>query len=56
LNKEVSAVLALPEVKAQLEPQLIFPISTSADSFGAFIREDTERWQRVVKDVGLQPN
>ena len=51
----MSAVLALPEVKAQLEPQLIFPISTSADSFGAFIREDTERWQRVVKDVGLQP-
>jgi tripartite-type tricarboxylate transporter receptor subunit TctC len=56
LNKEVSAVLALPDVKAKLEPQMILPVSTTADSFGAFIREDTERWQRVVKDAGLQPH
>ena len=55
LNKEVSAVLALPGVKAKLEPQMIFPVSTSPDSFGAFIREDTQRWQRVVQDAGLEP-
>jgi tripartite-type tricarboxylate transporter receptor subunit TctC len=56
LNKQVSAVLALPDVKAQLAPQMIFPISTTSEGFGAFIREDMMRWKRVVKDAGLQPN
>src|SRR6185312_6367209 len=40
LNKQVGAVLALPDVKAQLAPQMIFPVSTTSDAFGAFIRED----------------
>jgi tripartite-type tricarboxylate transporter receptor subunit TctC len=56
LNKQIAAVLALPEVKAELEPQMIFPVSTTSESFGAFIREDIERWKRVVKESGLQPN
>jgi tripartite-type tricarboxylate transporter receptor subunit TctC len=56
LNKQIGAVLALPEVKAELEPQMIFPVSTTSEAFGAFIREDIERWKRVVKESGLQPN
>jgi tripartite-type tricarboxylate transporter receptor subunit TctC len=56
LNKQVSAVLALPDVKAQLAPQMIFPVSTTSEAFGAFIREDTLRWNRIVKDAGLQSN
>src|SRR4051812_1883639 len=56
LNRQVSAVLALPEVKAQLAPQMIFPISTTSESFGAFISEDILRWKRIVKDAGLQSN
>jgi tripartite-type tricarboxylate transporter receptor subunit TctC len=56
LSKEVSAVLALPDVKAQLAPQMIFPVSTTGEGFGAFIREDMLRWKRVVKDAGLRSN
>ena len=56
LNKEVSEVLALPDVKAQLSPQMIFPISTTSEDFDAFIREDILRWKRIVKDAGLQSN
>jgi tripartite-type tricarboxylate transporter receptor subunit TctC len=56
LNKQVSAVLALPDVKAQLAPQMIFPVSTTSEGFGAFIREDILRWKRIVKDAGLQAN
>jgi len=56
LNKQVSAVLALPEVKAQLDPQMIFPVSTTSEAFHTFIREDMTRWKRVVTDAGLQAN
>ena len=56
LNKQVSAVLALPDVKAQLAPLMIFPVSTTSEGFGAFINEDILRWKRIVKDAGLQSN
>src|SRR5262249_36654474 len=56
LNKEVSEVLALPDVKAQLSPQMIFPISTTSEDFDAFTRQDILRWKRIVKDAGLQSN
>ena len=55
LNKQVADVLGAPAVKAQLVPQMIFPVSTTSDSFGAFIREDVARWHRVVDAAGLAP-
>jgi len=54
LNKEVGAVLGLPEVKATLTAQMIFPAPSTSEAFGRFIREDTERWQRVVKAAGIK--
>lgn len=55
LNKQVAAVLDDPDIKAKLVPQMIFPVSTSSESFGAFIREDLDRWRRVVAAAGLAP-
>lgn len=55
LNKQVSSVLSTPEVRAQLVPQMIFPVSTSSESFDSFIREDLERWRRVVQAAGIGP-
>jgi len=54
LNKEVAAVLDLPEVKEKLLPQLIFPTSNSSEEFGKFIAEDLKRWQQVVDAAGLK--
>jgi tripartite-type tricarboxylate transporter receptor subunit TctC len=55
LNKQVAAVLDDPDIKAKLVPQMIFPVSTSSEGFGAFIREDLDRWRRVVAAAGLAP-
>jgi tripartite-type tricarboxylate transporter receptor subunit TctC len=54
LNKEVGAVLNLPDVKASLSAQMIFPAPGTSEAFGKFIREDTERWARVVKAAGIK--
>jgi len=54
LNKEVGAVLNLPDVKASLSTQMIFPAPGPSEAFGRFIREDTERWERVVKAAGIK--
>jgi tripartite-type tricarboxylate transporter receptor subunit TctC len=54
LNREVGAVLNLPDVKAQLISQLILPVTSTSENFGTFIRQDTERWSRIVKAIGIQ--
>ncbi|HET7849576.1 MAG TPA: tripartite tricarboxylate transporter substrate binding protein [Pseudolabrys sp.] len=53
LNKQVATVLRLPDVEAKLVPHMIFPVSTTSEDFGAFIRQDIARWHRVVKDAGI---
>jgi tripartite-type tricarboxylate transporter receptor subunit TctC len=54
LNQEMVRVLALPDVRAQLLPHGIEPVSSSSESFGAFIRQDMEKWARVVKASGVR--
>ena len=54
LNKEVGIVLDLPDVKTKLVAQMIFPVSSTSEAFGAFIRKDTEKWGQVVKAAGIQ--
>jgi tripartite-type tricarboxylate transporter receptor subunit TctC len=56
LNKDVAAVLDMPDVKAKLLPQFIFPISNTPQEFGAFIQEDLARWKKVVDEAGLTLN
>ena len=54
LNKEMNAVVALPEVKEQLlrigfDPA---PAMTVAQ-FGALVRSDTEKWTKLVRDTKI---
>jgi tripartite-type tricarboxylate transporter receptor subunit TctC len=53
LNREVGRVLALPEVKKILQGNSIEPIPGTAETFGAFIHSDIERWARVVRAGGI---
>jgi tripartite-type tricarboxylate transporter receptor subunit TctC len=53
LNKDVVELLASPEVKAQLVKQTIFPVSSTSEQFGAFVRDDIAKWARVIKAAGI---
>lgn len=54
LNRETARVLALPEVRTQLAVQSIDVAPGSSASFGAFIKQATEKWTRVVKNAGVK--
>jgi tripartite-type tricarboxylate transporter receptor subunit TctC len=54
LNHEVVQALALADVRAELLTQGIEPVSSSSESFGAFIRRDVEKWARVVTASGVR--
>lgn len=57
LNGEVRAILATEEMRSRLAAEGAQPISTmTPEEFNTIVRNDIERWRRVVKDLKLQVN
>ena len=54
LNREVRAVLDIPEVKKSLLDQGMDPAGGSPEEFGALIRADMDKWGDVGKRLGVK--
>jgi tripartite-type tricarboxylate transporter receptor subunit TctC len=55
LNGAVNAIVADPSFKAQLADLGNTAVSDSSESFGALIRDDTDKWAKVVGFAGIKP-
>jgi hypothetical protein len=55
LNKEITAGLADPKMKARLADLGATVLALSPADFGKLIAEDTEKWAKVVKFAGIKP-
>ena len=54
LHRDISAVLALPEVKEQMAAQgLVIQIS-SPEQLGSLIQADSARWKKTIADAKIQ--
>ncbi|MFM9972463.1 MAG: Bug family tripartite tricarboxylate transporter substrate binding protein [Burkholderiales bacterium] len=54
LNQESQKILQLADVRKQFSAQEIQAIGGSSDSFALFIRQETEKWARVVKAADIK--
>ena len=54
LNTEVNRILALPEVIKRLENAVLVPVGGSAQEFDRFIRQDIERWTKIIRQYGIK--
>ena len=54
LNAEFTRVLGNPDIKDKLAAQGTEVRADTPESFGAFIRNETARWAKVVKDSGAK--
>jgi tripartite-type tricarboxylate transporter receptor subunit TctC len=54
LNKEINAVLAEPAIKAKLIDLGGDPLIGPPEAFGAMIKAETEKWEKVVKFAGIK--
>jgi tripartite-type tricarboxylate transporter receptor subunit TctC len=54
LNREINAGLTSAKIKSQLAELGSTPIVTRPDEFGAFVRSETEKWERVIKLSGTK--
>jgi tripartite-type tricarboxylate transporter receptor subunit TctC len=53
LHATLVKTLGLPEIVARLADNSIEATPTLQEEFAAFIRAETERWARVVKDANI---
>ena len=54
LNAEIGAVANLPDVKERMKAQAAEVATTSAEEFGAMIRNDFAKWLKVIKEAGMR--
>jgi tripartite-type tricarboxylate transporter receptor subunit TctC len=54
LNAETAKILASSEVKENWGKQGAVPMSMSVDQFDRFLREDVQKWSKLVKDTGMK--
>jgi tripartite-type tricarboxylate transporter receptor subunit TctC len=54
LNKEIIASLADPKLKARLADLGAVPMPMTPAEFEKFVAEETEKWGRVIKVVGIK--
>jgi tripartite-type tricarboxylate transporter receptor subunit TctC len=56
LNKEVVALLNMPEVKETLFKQGIEAAPSTPEEFGAYIKSEIAKWSKIVKASGARVN
>jgi tripartite-type tricarboxylate transporter receptor subunit TctC len=54
LNREFNAGLASAKIKSQLAELGSTPITGSPSEFGAFVKSETEKWERVITLSGTK--
>ena len=55
LNSEIVRILKLPEIRDRLVSSGAEPVGSSAEYFGDYLRGETTKWGKLIKDIGLIP-
>ena len=55
LNREIAAVLALPEIRQRLTDTGFEIVASSPEAFDERIRHDYEFYGKVARDAGIKP-
>ena len=55
LNVAIVGALKSPEVSTQLSEQGADLIASSSEYFDAFLKSETQKWQKVIKAAGIKP-
>ena len=56
LNQMVNKTIAVPEVQADFRKDGLEPKGSSIEDFRRFVRSELEKWAKVIKAAGIEPN
>jgi tripartite-type tricarboxylate transporter receptor subunit TctC len=54
LHREINAIIAKPEIKARLAVLGLDPVGTTPEEFTALMKEEAEKWAKVIRAAGLK--
>jgi tripartite-type tricarboxylate transporter receptor subunit TctC len=54
-HRETVRALKDPEVRQRLVTDGAEPVGSSPEEFAVYLRSETVKWAKVVKDVGIKP-
>ena len=54
IHREVVRIVQLPEVKLRFAVDAAEAVGSTPEEFTAFLRAETARWTRVVKEAGIR--
>jgi len=54
LNAELTRIMMLPDTRERLSAVGIEPISSTPEELAAYIRSETAKWGKIIKDIGLK--
>ena len=54
VNREVAAILALPDVRETLLKQGLIPATSTPEEISALIRDDIGRWKKFIESSGIK--
>jgi len=55
INADVQQIINDPEFhKKFIEPMVVQPIPGSMEAFAAYLKQDSEKWAKVIREVNLK--
>ena len=54
LNAEFNQALVAPDVKAKLATLGVVPVGGTSAAFAQFVKDDAERWAKIIKSAGIR--
>src|SRR5438093_1351752 len=55
LHENIVRILAVPETRGRLADQGFEPVGSSPEEFGAYIKSEIAKWEKVIGDAGIRP-
>jgi tripartite-type tricarboxylate transporter receptor subunit TctC len=54
LSRQLVRIVALPDMRDKLAALGFSPVGSTPEEYGALIKDDIDRWSRVVRDAGIK--
>lgn len=56
LHAEIARAMALPDIKEKMVAQGTDPVGSTPEEFGAFVRSESAKWTRVIRQANIRPD
>jgi len=53
LNAEIGKIIATPAIREAWAKQGALPMTLTPDQFGAYLKQDIDKWAKVIKAAGI---